>query len=104
MIKKIIASFLVICFFVNCTYSVSFAANSVPVYTGGYEGGLSQSDFFLQSVQQYSNYDYGDPGAMSDEDFFGKWENDKWIKNGVWNYAAFDGLRAVEEYAKAGNY
>mgnify|MGYP004677949611 CR=1 FL=1 len=50
MIKKIIASFLVICFFVNCTYSVSFAANSVPVYTGGYEGGLSQSDFFTQDA------------------------------------------------------
>ncbi len=48
----------------------------------------------------------GDPNYISDEAFFGKWDstNNKWTLKPFFDYDSYDGLSAVENYAKAGDY
>lgn len=45
-----------------------------------------------------------DPGYMSDEEFFGVWENGVWTTNGKFDYDANPAMSAVESAVKAGDY
>ncbi len=48
----------------------------------------------------------GDPNYISDEAFFGKWDSTKgdWALEPFFDYDSYDGLSAVKNYAKAGDY
>jgi len=46
---------------------------------------------------------YTDPDYMTDEEFFGEWDGEKWTTQGKLDYTRSD-LRGVEEFAKQGNY
>jgi len=55
----------------------------------------------------YSGYPlYGDPQDISDEEFFGKWDENigAWIKTPYFRYSEFPEMELVEEAAKLGNY
>jgi len=55
---------------------------------------------------EFADY-YDDPNWITDEDFFGVWdeENGTWIKESYFNYEKYsEELAEVEEAAKAGNY
>lgn len=45
-----------------------------------------------------------DPGYMSDEEFFGVWQNGTWTTNGKFDYDANPAMSAVESAVKAGDY
>lgn len=47
--------------------------------------------------------EYTDPDYMTDEEFFGKWDGEKWAVQSKLDYTRSD-LRGVEEFAKQGNY
>ncbi|MGN0149528.1 MAG: S-layer homology domain-containing protein [Clostridia bacterium] len=60
-------------------------------------------------IKRESTFDYpmlGDPNYISDEDFFGAWNNttNTWIRQPYFNYSRYPGLSAVENAAKDGRY
>jgi len=60
-------------------------------------------------VYRNNTYDFSicpDPMHITDEDFFGEWDADQevWIQEPDFNYEKYEGLKLVEEAAKAGNY
>ena len=75
---------------------------SIPVCSAE----VSSDDFFAENVRKYQSYgfEYENTTGISDEMFFGVWENDEWITKPYFNYDEYDALSAVEEAAKVGNY
>ena len=67
---------------------------------------VSSDEFFAENVRKYQSYgfEYENTTGISDEMFFGRWENDEWIIKPYFNYDEYDALSAVEEAAKDGNY
>ncbi|MEG2583605.1 MAG: heparinase II/III family protein, partial [Oscillospiraceae bacterium] len=54
-----------------------------------------------------STYDYPihpDPNLVTDEEFFGKWNGEKWTVKPYFNYEGYPDLEFVEEAVKAGSY
>lgn len=88
-LKKLI-SFVLICIMVISAFPLSsFAVNDTYLY---------------ETIENYIGYDYSDPNDISDENFFGVWENDSWVKEPDFDYESFPELEAVCEAAKVGDY
>ena len=50
------------------------ATGVIPVAA---EGAVwDRAQYYLEGLADYSQFDYSDPQHISDEDFFGVWEND----------------------------
>lgn len=70
---------------------------------------VSASESEEKYVYRNNTYDFSimsDPMHYTDEDFFGQWDADKqeWIQEPDFNYEKYEGLKAVEAAAKAGDY
>ena len=68
--------------------------------------------YYQPPVDENGNHDYfgypiyEDPQDISDEEFFGKWDeiDNKWINGPYLRYSEFPGLEKVAEAAKSGDY
>lgn len=78
------------------------AAGIVPVAAEDIQ--WDRAAYYQESIADYSQFDYSDPQHISDEDFFGVWENDSWTKEPYFRYEDFPEMSAVEEAAKNGDY
>lgn len=88
------------------------------------EAAYDRNDYYKMSIAEYSNYDYSDPQYITDEDFFGKWDENSqtWVKTPYFVYGTeledvtdagqklldmavnMEALSKVENAAKQGNY
>ncbi|MBR5518953.1 MAG: S-layer homology domain-containing protein [Clostridia bacterium] len=68
--------------------------------------------YYQPPVDENGNHDYfgypifGDPQDITDEEFFGKWNNvtNRWILEPYFRYSEFPDMAKVEEAAKNGDY
>lgn len=65
-----------------------------------------RQQYYLDSIAEYGEYDLSDSQFIPDDEFFGKWDDEKgeWEKVPYFYYEEFPLLSAVEEAAKAGDY
>lgn len=91
--KKILSMFLSLCLILSTFPAITSFANTDVLSVEGTE-------------TLYSDFDYSDPMWISDEDFFGVWDNDNnvWISEPYLNYEKYSELSAVENAAKESNY
>ena len=61
-------------------------------------------NYYDDTVQQYQQYDYADPNIITDEELFGKWEDDSWSIEPLLDYDNYPEMSAVLEMAQNGDY
>jgi len=64
----------------------------------------STQAYFNERIEYYENFGVTDPQLISDEDFFGKWDGNRWVAGPYFDYDNYPDLHYVEEAAKAGDY
>lgn len=98
-IKKHIALLLCLAIFMS-------VAGIVPATA--YAKTFNREQYYLDAVAEYAQFDDTDPGYITDEEFYGVWdENANDWKDGVKPYLYYENfpeLAAVEAAAKVGNY
>ena len=60
--------------------------------------------FPIVDVANASGSVFTDPERVTDEEFFGVWENDSWVVESKINYDYCEDLKTVEEAVKSGDY
>lgn len=67
---------------------------------------MTQDEYFQSTIDQYDQYGeiMQDPQVISDEEFFGVWDGEKWTKEPYFDYSYAEELAPTEEAAKAGDY
>jgi len=66
----------------------------------------SREQYYLDSIIEYSQFSDSDPQYITDEDFFGVWDesSEQWIDEPMFDYFRFPKMEAVENAAKLGDY
>lgn len=95
--KKVIALLL------SLTVIMS-AAGTMPVAV--HAASWDREQYYIDSIAEYGEYDFTDSQFVTDEDFFGKWNEEvgEWEKVPYFYYEEYPQLALVEEAAKEGDY
>lgn len=66
----------------------------------------AEDNYLHDTIDQYADFDYSDPYDISDEDFFGVWDDaaGDWSKIPCFSYEDYPDMGEVESAAKAGDY
>ncbi len=92
MMKKVFAFLMSSIIFFSGYSFTTFSANE------------NTSEYFQEKIDFYESFNVGDPQAFTDEEFFGKWDGEKWEVDPAFDYENFPCLVDIEEAAKTSDY